>query len=83
MADWEKKIEDERFSGEEQLEKANTEAWDLFYKRNSKDNIFKHRHWPVKEFLELKACKQVVGCLLNKWFQENLYIHIVRLQNTN
>ena len=84
MADWDKKIEEETFSSEDQkkLVKDDKKKWDLFYKRNANDTIlFKHRHWTVKEFeFELKDCIQVVDCLLNKWFQEN-YIHSVRLQN--
>lgn len=32
--------------------------WDLFYKRNT-TNFFKDRHWTIREFEELKACREV------------------------
>ncbi|XP_066539880.1 tRNA N(3)-methylcytidine methyltransferase METTL6 [Hoplias malabaricus] len=31
--------------------------WDLFYKRNS-TNFFKDRHWTIREFEELKSCRE-------------------------
>lgn len=40
------------------LEKEAQKNWDLFYKRNT-TNFFKDRHWTVREFEELKACREV------------------------
>ncbi|ELK25323.1 Methyltransferase-like protein 6 [Myotis davidii] len=42
---------------QQKLEKEAQRNWDLFYKRNS-TNFFKDRHWTIREFEELRSCRE-------------------------